>query len=95
MFTAIKNAFVTVWGWVTYAWGKFEEWVHMVAPGLKTLIASGLGAVSTFAATLQEYITGLPLDKFVSGTQIAILTTVLFTLAFWFHGMGDRVDARS
>lgn len=71
--------------WVKNMWLKFESWVASFAPGLKTKIVSGLGAAASLAASMQEYMTGLPLDKFVTGTQLAIAGAVLFTLAFWFR----------
>lgn len=81
----IKAPFV----WVKNLWLKFEAWVATFAPGLKTKIIAGLGAIGSLAASLQEYMTGLPLDKFVTGTQIAITTTILFSLAFWFRRLSN------
>lgn len=85
----------SAWSWLKDEWNAFEAWVNTWMPGLKTLIVSALGAVSSGAAVMQQYISGLPLDKFMNATQIAVLTAVLFTLAFWFHGLGSRVDARA
>ncbi len=80
--------------WIEDKWAKFEAWVASWMPGLKTKIVSGLGAVGGLAAYLQEYISGLPLNKFMTGTQIALASAVLFSLTFWFRGLGDRVNAR-
>lgn len=82
-----------MWQAIKDTWNKFEAWVHSWMPGFKTLITTGLGAVASGAAVLQQYIGGLPLNTFMTATQVAILSAVLFTLAFWFKGMGDRVDA--
>lgn len=79
-----------LWSGLKGLWVKFEAWVASWMPGFKTYIVSGLGAIGSLAATLQEYVTGLPLSTFMTGTQIAIGTTVLFTLAFWFHNMSER-----
>ena len=76
--------------WLKDKLNKFNDWMATWAPGAKTKIASGLGAVSMFAAMMQEYISGLPLDKFITGTQVAVLSAVLFTLAFWFRGLTSR-----
>lgn len=80
--------------WVEDKWARFEAWVASWMPGLKTKVVAGLGVVGTVASQLQEYITGLPLSEFMNGTQIAIATGLLFTLTFWFRGLGDRVSAR-
>lgn len=85
----------SLWLSLKSAWAKFEAWVASWMPGLKTHVVTGLGAISMGAASIQEYISGLPLSVFMNVTQVAVLTTVLFTLAFWFHGLGDRVDARA
>lgn len=81
MFTSIKNA-----------WNKFEAWVYSWMPGFKTHLVTGLGAIGSAAAVGQEYLTGLPTTTFVSATQLGIASVVLFTLAFWFHNMGNRVS---
>jgi hypothetical protein len=83
--------------WIETKWATFEAWVASWAPGAKTRIVSGLGALGMAAASMQEYIsglTGLP-GNVVSGTQIAVTSLVLFTLAFWLRGIGDRVQARA
>ena len=74
-----------IWSWIKDKWNKFETWVASWAPGLKTKLASAAGAVGSGALVVQSYITGLPLDKFITGTQIAIVTAILFTLSFWFR----------
>ena len=76
--------------WLKKTWDKFQNWCAKWMPGLKTFIITGLGAVGSVAAMLQEYFTGLPLDKFMTGTQVAIATTVLFTLAFWTRSLSNR-----
>lgn len=91
MFTWIKTA----WSWIKGLWAKFEAWVASWAPGLKTKLISALGMLGSTAGVLQEYITGIPMDRFVSGTTVAITAAVLFTLAFWLRGLGDRVTARA
>lgn len=85
MLSTIWSYIKAPFAWVQGVWLKFEAWVATFAPGLKTKVVAGLGAVGSLAASMQEYMTGLPLDKFVTGTQIAIITTVLFSLAFWFR----------
>jgi hypothetical protein len=69
--------------WLKAKWTSFEAWCASWMPGLKTYIVTGLGALGSLAAVLQEYITGLPLSEFMTGTQIAVATAVLFSLAFW------------
>lgn len=80
----------SLWSHLQSVWSSFEGWVASWMPGFKTYVVTGLGAVGSLAATLQEYVTGLPLSSFMTGTQVAIGTTILFTLAFWFHNMSNR-----
>lgn len=84
-----------MWSTVKSWWASFEAWVASWMPGFKTHVVAGLGAVGSAAGVLQEYITGLPLSTFMTATQALIATTVLFTLAFWLRGIGDRVEARA
>lgn len=86
----------STWNGIKTDWAKFEAWVASWAPGAKTKVVTGLGAVGTAAGASQEYLaglTGLP-GNVVSGTQIATFSLVCFTLAFWLRGIGDRVSAR-
>lgn len=80
-----------MWTWIKNAYNSFEAWVYSWMPGFKTKLVAGVGALGSLAGVLQQYITGLPLSEFATSTQIAVLTTVLFTLAFWFKDMGVRV----
>lgn len=82
----IKTPFV----WVKAKWNQFEAWVATWAPGVKTRMVAGLGTLGSVAALMQEYISGLPLDKFISATSITIIGMVLFTMAFWFRGLSNR-----
>jgi len=82
MLTSIKNA-----------WNSFETWVASWMPGLKTEIVTGLGALGSLAALGQEYLTGLPNTTFMTATQMAIASTVLFTLAFWLRNIGVRTSS--
>lgn len=78
---------------ITNAWAKFEAWVASWIPGLKTKVVAALGALGSLAALGQEYITGLPNSTFMTGTQMAMAATIMFTLAFWLRGIGDRAKA--
>lgn len=69
---------------------RFDCWVYSWLPGLKTKILTITSAVGLFAASIQDYISKLPLDQLISAKTLAIITAVVFTLAFWFHGMKDR-----
>lgn len=80
--------------WINDKWISFEAWMASWAPGAKTRLVTGLGALGSVAGYAQQYITGLPVTKFVTAEQITIATAVLFTLAFWFRGLGDRVEER-
>jgi len=73
--------------WVYNKWVGFNHWVASIAPGLKTKIVTFLGMVGSLAASMQEYITGLPLSTFVTAEHAAIIGVVLFTLTFWFRGL--------
>lgn len=76
--------------WIKDKWNSFETWVASWMPGFKTKTVTALGAVGFYAATLQEYITGLPLSTFMNATQITITGAVLFSLAFWFRRLADK-----
>lgn len=84
MWTSIKNG-----------WAKFEAWVASWMPGFKTHIVTGLGVVGSAASILQDYVSGLPITTFMTATQLGFLSLILFTLAFWFHNMNGRVEARA
>lgn len=84
----------SVLSWIEDKWVRFEAWMNSWAPGAKTRIVNALGAIGGAAAFLQQYITQMPLTRFVTVEQIAIGSAVLFTLSFWLRGLGDRVDAR-
>ena len=86
---------MSTWTGIKADWNAFESWVASWMPGLKTKVVSGLGALGSLAAVGQEYITGLPLSEFMTGTQIAIATAVLFTLTFWLRGISSRVGTPS
>lgn len=90
MFTWLTNAASWVWTKLSGAWLAFHNWVAKIAPGFKTFIVTALGSLGSLAATLQEYFTGIPLEKFVTGTQALIVTTILFSLAFWFRSMTSK-----
>jgi hypothetical protein len=81
--------------WIKDKWAKFEAWVAGWAPGVKVKLISALGFIGATAGYLQEFISGVPLDKFITGTQIAIISAVLFTLTFWLRGIGQRVADRN
>lgn len=85
----------SLWSTIKSTWAKFEAWVASWMPGFKTHVVAGLGAIGSFAGILQEYVSGLPLSSFMTGTEVLFLTGALFTLAFWFHGLTDRVEARA
>lgn len=83
MFSTIWNIIKTPFVWMKNTWVKFNTWLAQFMPGWKTQIINTIGIVGAGAATLQEYVTQLPLDKFVTANQIAITGIVLMTLAFW------------
>ena len=73
------------WAWVTKQWNRFEDWVASKVPGWKTKIIAAIGAVGSAAMVLQEYVSGLPLEKIITGKSLAITSIVLFSLTFWFR----------
>ena len=94
MLTKIWNAVKAPFVWLKKLWDKFEAWVASWAPGAKTKLVSFLGLLGSIAYAGKDYIAGVGLDKFVTATQYSIIVAVLFTLAFWFRGIGERVAAR-
>jgi hypothetical protein len=46
------------------------------------------------AALLQGYVTGLPITQAIDAKVVLIINVVLFSLAYWLRGLGDRVEAR-
>lgn len=79
-----------MWTWLTDKWNRFEDWVATWMPGFKTQLVAMLGIVGSSAEILSEYIQGVPLSNFMTGTQIAVVTLVLFTLTFWFRRLANR-----
>src|SRR5258708_7598338 len=66
--------------WISNTWAKFEAWVHGWFPGFKTYITTGLGVIGSMAATLQEYVTGLPITHYVTAETITTSSAVLLRL---------------
>lgn len=83
-----------MWSSIKNGWAWFEAKVAAVTPGIKTKLISALGFVGSSAAMMQQYLTGIPTNKFVTGEQMAIIGVVLFTLVFWLKDIGTRVAAR-
>ena len=79
------QALKTVWAWLTAQWNRFEDWVASKVPGWKTKLVSVIGAIGSAFLVLQEYVSGLPLEKIITGKSLAITGIVLFTLTFWFR----------
>lgn len=79
-----------IWAAWNKAWNRFDAWVARKAPGIKTKIVAAIGAVASAAATLQEYVSGLPLEHWITANNIVILNVVLFSMAFWFRGLASR-----
>lgn len=73
------------------AWNSFETWIYSWWPGAKTKIVAFLGFLGNGAYAIQTYFQGLPQNKFIDVTELALVNLGLFTLAYWFRGMGDRV----
>lgn len=71
---------------------KFESWVASWFPGFKTRAITGLSAIGGLAASMQGFITGLPLDQFITAKNLAIVMAVLFTLSYWFKSLGERYN---
>lgn len=78
--------------WIKDKWNKFNNWVAKWAPGFKTQLILGIGIVGEATAALQQFITDVPMDKFVSGTSWTIFTVVIMALAFWARQIGKRVS---
>jgi hypothetical protein len=82
-----------MWTKIKNAWNAFHNWCAKIAPGVKTFIVTALGLLGNGAAFAQEYVTGIPLDKFATAEQIMIVNVILFTLAFWFRSLANRTTA--
>ena len=83
-----------MWTWIETEWGKFEAWVAGWYPTAKTKIIAALGSIGSMAALLQNYVSGLPISEVIDAKAVLIVNVVLFTLAYWLRGLGDRVEAR-
>lgn len=79
--------FKKIWNTIKAPFVRMHEKIKKIAPGLKTKLVTGLGAIGSLAAVLQEFISGLPLSQLVGATEALIISAVLFTLAFWFRSM--------
>lgn len=78
------------WEWIKVQVNKFNDWAASIAPGIKTKLVAGAGAVGSGAAALQQYITGLPLDQIVTAEKAVMISAVLFTLAFWTRHISEK-----
>lgn len=79
--------------WFSKTWNKFHNWCAKVAPGVKTFLIAAVGIFGSAGAAAQEYLTGVPLEKFVTAQEALIVTTVLFTLTFWARALTNRATA--
>lgn len=82
----------TAWTWIKNKWSQFEGWVASKAPGWKTQIVAAIGWGSMSLATLQEMVTGLPLDQFITAKSIAITTGSLFILVTIFKHLSSKYN---
>lgn len=80
--------------WISTKWAEFEAWLNTWLPGLKTKIMLALGFIGTSAASIQTFVTGLPVTHYITAETLSVTTAVLYALAYWLHGLGDRVEAR-
>jgi hypothetical protein len=81
-----------MFAWIQKTWGKFHNWCAKIAPGVKTFLITACGALGSVGALAQQYITGIPLEKFATMEQILIVNVVLFTLAFWGRALANRAS---
>jgi hypothetical protein len=79
-----------LWLKINSLWDSFEGWVASILPGLKTKLTVLLGFLGNTAFVLKDYLAGLPLGSYINVNTLLIANMVLFTLAFWFRGLGDR-----
>lgn len=80
--------------WIEDKWVKFEADVARWYPAAKTKVVAALGSLGSLAALLQGYVSGLPISELIDAKIVLGINIVLFTLAFWLRGLGDRVAAR-
>ena len=85
-----------MWTTIKNAWAKFEAWVASWMPGFKTMSVAVLGVIGNIAALGQDYLTQLTGlgSNVITGSKVAVASIVLFTLAFWLRGIGDRTASR-
>lgn len=72
-----------IWEYIKRPFVATHAWLKERMPGLKTKLITAIGAVGSAAALLQEYLTGVPLAHLLGVTEALIVSTILFTLAFW------------
>lgn len=82
-----------MFAWFSKTWNKFHNWCAKVAPGVKVFLISAVGVFGSAGAAAQEYLTGVPLEKFVTAQEALIVTTVLFTLTFWARALTNRAPS--
>jgi len=82
-----------MWTWIKDKWNKFCDWCASIAPGVKTKTIAVLGALGSFGAVAQEYVTQLPLTTFVTVEKAAIISGCLFTLVFITRTLTNRANA--
>lgn len=76
--------------WLKDKWNRFHNWCASWAPGFKTFLISAVGVFGSAGAAMQEYLTGVPLEKFVTAQEALIITTLLFSLTFWARTLTNR-----
>lgn len=89
MLSFLKNS----WTWLKQKWLAFEVWVAKKVPGWKTQIIMALGYMSTAFASLQQTVTGLPLEEFITARSIAGMTLGLFVLGAFTKYLSNKYNA--
>lgn len=74
-------------------WARFESWVHSWAPGVKTKLVAGIGALGGVVLELQEFVSGLPIEQIITGKNLVFFTTGMFVLCFWFKRLSDKYSS--
>lgn len=84
MWSKIKVPFV----WIADKWNQFEVWFAGKVPWLKSKAIALLGAIAAGAASMQEYITAVPLSKVMTAERVAMASFGVLTLIWIVRRLG-------
>lgn len=84
MWDKVKAPFV----WIANKFHEFEVWFASKVPWLRSKGIALLGAIGSAAASMQEYITNVPLAQIMTAERLAWITFGLMTVIYLVRRLG-------